>query len=117
MFIETASPTLLLSAGELLRLPAAACAIIECAEGSVWITEDGWRDDVVLAPGERFDASRGGKVLVQAFEPSLLRLRSRQCARAGRGSPGPGRRMADALARRLAAAARIVAPAAGGVRA
>lgn len=117
MFIESPSPTLLLSAGEVLRLPAAACATVECAGGSVWITQDGWNEDVILEPGESFDSRRDGLVLIQAFEPSLLRLRPAECAQAGRGSRSLVRRAAEAVASRLAAAARIGAPGGGGVRA
>lgn len=116
MFIESPSPTLLMSAGELARLPAAACATIECVGGSVWITQDGQATDYVLESGQTVELSHGDPVLVQAFEPTLLRVRPRStgCAQAARGSRGFGRRVLAAIAGRFAAAGRIGGPAPAG---
>ena len=41
MIIESPSPTLMLAPGELVRLPAGACATIACSRGAVWVTQDG----------------------------------------------------------------------------
>lgn len=76
MIVETASPTLMLAAGELLRLPAGACATIACSSGVVWVTQDGERRDLVLSAGESAEIGDRALVLVQAFEPSLIRVQA-----------------------------------------
>jgi len=87
MIIETPSPTLMLAAGELVRLPAGACATIVCSRGAVWVTQDGERRDLVLSAGQSAELGDRGLVLVQAFEPSRIRVQAAPagCA-AARGS-------------------------------
>ena len=100
MILESASPSLMLAPGELVRLPAGACATIVCAQGAVWVTRDGEPQDTVLARGESLDVGDDVLTLVQAFEPSLIRLRegSARCAQAA-AAPATARigRLATAL--------------------
>ncbi len=86
MIFESVSPSLMLSAGELVRLPAGTCATIVCAQGSVWVTRDNELRDSVLSRGDSLDIGEGALTLVQAFEPSLIHLRegSARCAKAAR---------------------------------
>jgi len=76
MIVETTSPTLMLAAGELLRLPAGACATIVCSSGAVWVTQDGELRDLVLSAGESAEIGNRALVLVQAFERSLIRVQA-----------------------------------------
>jgi len=94
MIVESKSPTLLLKAGEILRLPEGSCARIECDLGAVWVTEDGDQSDRVLAAGDSARIGRGSLALVQAFEPSTVRLVANPagCAPATRGASGGLRR-------------------------
>jgi hypothetical protein len=49
---------------------AAETASINCADGAVWITQDGLAEDVVLYPGEQFAPQPLGKVVVQPLTPA-----------------------------------------------
>ena len=85
MVIESVSPSLMLAAGELVRLPAGACATIFCARGALWVTRDGEPQDIVLSRGDALDIRGGSLTLVQAFEPSLLQVRE-ACAHGAEGA-------------------------------
>ncbi len=102
MIFESSSPSLMLAAGELVRLPATSCVTILCAQGAVWVTRDGQPQDVVLSGGDSLDLRDGALTLVQAFEPSVIRVRedTARCAdaaaaqasrrrRSGAKRPGP----------------------------
>jgi len=56
----------------IFTLPDAAGVGIECRSGSVWVTLDHDPRDIVLAPGERFEADQHRRVLVSALEPSCI---------------------------------------------
>jgi len=43
---------------------------VECLSGSLWITQDGDRRDIVLTAGEAFDFDRRGDALLSAFADS-----------------------------------------------
>jgi hypothetical protein len=102
MVIESVSPSLMLAAGELVRLPAGAYATIICARGALWVTRDGDPQDIVLSRGDTLDIRGGPLTLVQAFEPSLLQVReARAHVAAGAGAPealGQRRSAADGVA-------------------
>jgi len=51
-----------------LRLPKGSA--IFAARGEVWITQEGMYDDVVLAPGERFDVKDRALILASATRGS-----------------------------------------------
>ena len=47
---------------------------VECLSGSLWITQDGDRRDIVLAPGECFAFDRPGDALISALDDSRFLL-------------------------------------------
>ncbi len=59
-----------LEKGHLRHLHAAAGRRVECLSGSIWITQDGDRRDIVLGAGEAFDFDRRGEALLSAFADS-----------------------------------------------
>jgi hypothetical protein len=64
----------------IFSLPDAAGVGIECRSGSVWVTLDHDPRDIVLAPGERFEADQHRRVLVSALEPSCITVSGSQPA-------------------------------------
>ena len=57
-------------------VPDAAGVAIECRSGSVWITLDHDRRDIVLAAGERFDGDVHQRALVSALERACIAVSS-----------------------------------------
>jgi hypothetical protein len=53
---------------------------VECLSGSLWITQDGDRRDIVLAAGEGFDFDRRGDALLSAFADSSYLVLDATCA-------------------------------------
>ena len=47
---------------------------IVCHSGTVWVTQDGDRRDIILRAGESFTLDRRGPALVQAFEPGAISI-------------------------------------------
>ena len=45
---------------------------VTCVSGSLWITQDHDRRDVILRPGDSFVMDREGEALVSAILPSVL---------------------------------------------
>ncbi len=63
---------------------------LEVMRGSVWITFEGWQEDLVLNPGERLPINRRGLMVIQGLVDSELRfLRPPQAAPAS-AHPTPG---------------------------
>jgi hypothetical protein len=61
--------------GELWRLGEDMRGLgIQCAEGALWVTQQGDPRDYVLGPGEQFVITRHGVVVVQAIRESHLRI-------------------------------------------
>ncbi len=46
---------------------------ITCIEGVLWITEDWNPVDVMLRPGENFESTNAGRIIITALEPSSYR--------------------------------------------
>ena len=59
-----------LAKGQLRHLPACVGRVVECLSGSIWITQDGDRRDVVLGPGEAFAFDRRTGAILSAFDDS-----------------------------------------------
>ena len=59
-----------LAKGRIRHLPARVGRSIECLSGSLWITQDGDRRDIVLGPGEAFTFDRRTDALLSAFDDS-----------------------------------------------
>jgi len=58
---------------QVLSLRDAAGARLRCTRGSLWLTQEGGGQDIVLAPGECFTIERDGLTLVSALkEGSVL---------------------------------------------
>jgi hypothetical protein len=68
------SGTRLLGKGRIRHLHADAGRRVECLSGSLWITQDGDRRDIVLGAGEGFDFDRRGDALLSAFADSRYLL-------------------------------------------
>ena len=68
------SGTRLLGKGHIRHLHADAGRRVECLSGSLWITQDGDRRDIVLRAGEAFDFDRRGDALLSAFADSRYLL-------------------------------------------
>jgi hypothetical protein len=64
----------------IFTLPDAAGVGIECRSGSVWITIDHDRRDLVLSPDERFEGDAHRRALVSALEPACITVSGAQLA-------------------------------------
>ena len=60
--------------GELHRIHAGFGQRIEALNGSLWVTIDNDRRDIVVAPGEGFSIDRNGDTLVSAMDDSSFVL-------------------------------------------
>jgi hypothetical protein len=67
MRIELESAALRLPRGKTIRVRDGAGHTLFAHEGSVWITEENSIRDVVLRAGQRFDFTRPGTAIVEAF--------------------------------------------------
>jgi hypothetical protein len=67
MKLEMDNGDLHLARGQTVRIRDAVGSTICAREGTVWITEENSRNDVVLQPGACFRVDRPGLTLVQAF--------------------------------------------------
>ena len=67
MKLEIASGALRIGRGQTLKILDAVGSTICAREGTVWITEENSRKDVVLENGACFRIDRPGLTLVQAF--------------------------------------------------
>ena len=74
MKLEIASAALRLARGQTLKLKDSVGSTICAREGSVWITEENSRKDVVLEPGNCFRVDRPGLTIVQAFADASVSL-------------------------------------------
>lgn len=110
MKLELDSPRIPLAARALARLRDALSVRIVCEYGSVWVTIDGDTRDVVLSPGESFDADGRAGVLLYALEDSCLRVVEAGVPLAA----GPGRPVRASRAAGAAADGPAAAPCAAG---
>ena len=67
-------PTVSLPTRQLFEIPDAASVRILCTAGCLWVTLDEDLRDVVLSPGDSYEAPRHGRLLLYAFEPSAFLL-------------------------------------------
>ena len=61
--------------GQYLRLTESAGTTVIARAGTVWITEQGNRRDVVLRPGQSFTLASRGVTLVEAFTEAAVSFR------------------------------------------
>ena len=74
MKLELASGALRLTRGQTLKMQDAAGSTICAREGTVWITEENSRKDVVLGPGHCYQLGKPGLAIVQAFADASVSL-------------------------------------------
>ncbi|HET7731000.1 MAG TPA: DUF2917 domain-containing protein [Usitatibacter sp.] len=74
MRLDVKDPMLCLQAGQVLTLDDAAGTRISTAMGTVWVTEEGVRDDHIVVTGDSLVVAHGGRTVVQALAPSWVRL-------------------------------------------
>ena len=61
-----------LAARELLALGCMEGHELACLTGELWITVDGMQEDIILGPGQRWQAAGDAPVVVSALKPSRL---------------------------------------------
>ncbi len=59
-----------LKKSEIMELPQPTQRRIVCTEGCVWLTHDGWPEDVVLEVGESHRCTKSSRLLVYAIRAS-----------------------------------------------
>jgi hypothetical protein len=74
MKLEIQSGALRLARGQTLKLRDGVGSTICAREGTIWITEENSRQDVVLEPGACYRIDRPGLTLVQAFADASVSL-------------------------------------------
>lgn len=67
-------PTISLPARQLFEMPDASTARILCTAGCLWLTLDEDLRDVILEPGDSFEADEARRALLYAIEPSSFTL-------------------------------------------
>ena len=74
MRLELASGALRLARGQTLKMLDAVGSTICAGDGTVWITQENSRKDIVLEPGGCFRINQPGITLVQAFADASVSL-------------------------------------------
>ena len=72
MNIELASAALRLARGQTMKVHNGAGSTICAREGTVWLTEENSRSDVLLAPGQCFRLQKSGTAVLQAFDDASV---------------------------------------------
>jgi len=75
MVLSMKAPLLDLGEGEVLTLVDAQGARIAARCGTVWVTQEGDRNDHILGPGEALVVARAGRTVVQALRASRVAIR------------------------------------------
>ena len=89
MRLDSPASRIGLAARETVRLSQGKGETVVCRTGTIWITIDHDRRDIILGPGQCFEIDSDEAVLLHAFEVSTV------------GIVGRRRRRATALATRL----------------
>lgn len=66
------NPVVQLNRSQLVRFDAGRNATVRCVKGSLWITQDGSPQDVVIQPGEVFTTDKDVPVVVYALQDDTL---------------------------------------------
>ncbi|HTQ78002.1 MAG TPA: DUF2917 domain-containing protein [Burkholderiales bacterium] len=74
MTLELRQGAVRLGRGQTLRVHGGAGSTLCAQAGTLWITEENGRDDVVLRAGQCFRLTAGGLALVQAFDDASLQV-------------------------------------------
>jgi hypothetical protein len=75
MELSVIAPDLELQEGQVVILFDAKGTRIVARSGSVWVTEEGDRQDHIIGPGDARIVGRPGRTIVQALAPSRIALR------------------------------------------
>ncbi len=75
MELSVIAPELELEEGQVVTLFDAKGTRIVARSGSVWVTEEGDRQDHIMGPGDARIVARPGRTIVQALAPSRIALR------------------------------------------
>lgn len=70
--------------GDLLRLAGRRGQRISSRRGTLWLTQDGDPDDIVLGPGESHTLDADGPVLIQALDRASVSVQPPTPMRPGR---------------------------------
>jgi hypothetical protein len=76
MAIITQETRIALAKHEALNLGRLRRRRLECLRGEVWLTIDGEGCDIILRPGQAHAIGSDTEVVISAFAPSVLALRS-----------------------------------------
>ena len=74
MKLEIAAGALKIARGQTLKLRDSVGSTLCAREGTVWITEENSRKDVVLEPGSCYRLGKPGLTIVQAFADASVSL-------------------------------------------
>ncbi|HUP97352.1 MAG TPA: DUF2917 domain-containing protein [Usitatibacter sp.] len=74
MTLTLERPTLALEAGQVLALDDIAGTRISTRAGTVWVTYEDSRKDLILAPGDSLVVAQDGRTVVQALEAAFVTL-------------------------------------------
>ena len=74
MTLNLDHPTLALDTGQVVSLDDLAGTRISALLGSLWVTYEDSRKDLILAPGESMVIAQDGRTVVQALEPAVVTL-------------------------------------------
>ncbi len=74
MTLNLDRPTFTLDTGQVVSLDDLAGTRISAILGTVWVTYEDNRKDLVLAPGESLVIAQDGRTVVQALQPALVNL-------------------------------------------
>ena len=74
MQLNLKSPVLSLSAGQVLTLDDAKGTRILARSGTVWITEEGDRDDHIVGPGDALIVAHPGRTVIQALDCAWISI-------------------------------------------
>lgn len=66
--------TLAMKKDTLLSIPRPLGYRIDCLRGTLWITQDGYPQDHILAAGEHHVTDRHPRLIVQALETGVVRI-------------------------------------------
>ena len=102
MNIRLSQSEFCLTKRQTLSLIDGAGVRIDAHAGTLWVTQDHDRRDVVLSPGESFTLDGRGQAIVQAFEPSRVSLTQPTGAVRRTRALDWAPRLVDALRRMLA---------------
>jgi hypothetical protein len=74
MTVNLNSPILALAAGQVVSLDDAAGKRISARYGTIWITYEDSRSDVILRTGESLILAKDGRTVLQALQPAFVTL-------------------------------------------